>query len=255
MRKTPLAISLLCVGLLAVTALASPVTAKDGGDQPSASERRDAAKERMENRSADREERKDRMREAHDAWQDCKHDANATGNESRRVRCGDERAFFLNATKARREGATLYGAIAALERRIGRLEAREIALEQQVASGNLSANETAESQEKIEKIDSHQERMVELLHKLQERLAALHEKWQSVRDHVAEKRHGDDSDDGAVDDKDDGAVDDSDDAAVDDKDDAAADDKDDAAVDDQDDGDAEDQDDGSSSSSSSSSAP
>ncbi|MHB1262653.1 MAG: hypothetical protein ACYC2H_13180, partial [Thermoplasmatota archaeon] len=52
-----------------------------------------------------------------------------------------------------------------------------------------------ELQEKIEKIDSHQERMAERLADLRERLDARHEKWQSVRDEVADRRHGDDGDD------------------------------------------------------------
>lgn len=194
--RTTLAVTMLCIGLLALTALASPVIAKPGeasdGDRP---DRRADAQERMENRSADREARHGQMRDAHDAWQACKRE-NATENVSMQERCGDEKAFFLNSTHARREGRALHGAIAALERRIGRLEAREIALEQQLADGNLSANETAAIQEKIEKIDSHQERMVERLQHLQDRMDALHAKWQSVRDHVAAKRHGgDDSED------------------------------------------------------------
>ena len=193
--RTPLALTILAVGLLAMTAFASAVAAKPGDERPAASDRREDAKERMENRTADREERQERMRAAHDAWQECKHEANATGNESLKERCGDEKAFFLNATHARRESHALIGAIAALERRIGRLEAREIALEQELEAGNLSANETAELQEKIEKIDSHQERMAERLEALRERLAALHEKWQSARDEVADRRHGSHDDD------------------------------------------------------------
>lgn len=193
-KTTRLSLSLLAVGLLAITAFASTVVAQPGegsaSDHPRASERSER-KAQMENRSAEREDRQERMRGAHDAWQACKRE-NATANESKQERCGDEKAFFLNSTHARREGRALYGAIAALERRIGRLEAREIVLEQEIASGNLSANETAEIQEKIEKIDSHQERMVERLQHLQDRLDALQAKWQSVRDHVAAKRHGSD---------------------------------------------------------------
>ncbi len=68
-------------------------------------------------------------------------------------------------------------------------------LEQELAAGNHTANETAELQEKIDKIDSHQERMVERLAELRERLDARHEKWQSVRDEVSDRRHGDDGED------------------------------------------------------------
>jgi chromosome segregation ATPase len=198
MSKTPLTITLLCVGLLAATAFASTVAAKPGDEGRSGSDRPAAAKERMENRSAEREDRQDKMRSAHDAWQECKRDANATGNESMKERCGDEKAYFLRAAHARREAHALLGAIAALERRLGRLEAREILLEQKLESGNFTGNETAESiQQKIDQIDSHQEKMVERLQELRERLEARHAKWQSVRDEVEEHRHGaDDEDDG-----------------------------------------------------------
>src|SRR5687767_15527701 len=113
-------------------------------------------------------DRHERMRAAHDAWQDCKAEArNATGNGSHVERCGDEKSFFLNATKARREAHALHGAIGALERRLGRLEAREIALEQSLEDGNLTANETAAIEAKIAKIDAHQDRMAERLQALE----------------------------------------------------------------------------------------
>lgn len=191
MSKTTRALTILCVGLLAVGAIAAPALAKPGEDD--GDDRRADAKSHMENRTADREDRRERMRDAHDAWQACKRE-NATANESMQQRCGDEKSYFLNATKARREARALVGAIEALERRLGRLEAREIALEDRLESGNLSANETARVEAQIEKIDSHQERMAERLQHLQERLEALMGKWQSARDHVAEHRHGDDED-------------------------------------------------------------
>ncbi|MEA3135786.1 MAG: hypothetical protein QOJ26_719 [Thermoplasmata archaeon] len=190
MSKTPLTITLLCVGLLAATAFASTVAAKPG-DSGSSHPDREAAKDRMENRTAEREDRQEKMRSAHDAWQECKHDANATGNESMKDRCGDEKAFFLRATHARREAHALLGAIDALERRLGRLEVREILLEQKLESGNFTGNETAASiQDKIDQIDAHQTKMVERLQELRERLDARHEKWQSVRDEVQDHRHG-----------------------------------------------------------------
>jgi hypothetical protein len=198
--RTSLAFAALAVGLLAVTAFASTVAAKPGDDGPMAQERREAAKSQMENRSAERQDRHELMRSAHDAWHDCKREANATGNDSMKERCRDEKAFFLNATKARREAHALLGAIAALERRIGRLEAREIALEHQLEDGNLSANETAAIQQRIEKIDSHQDRMAEKLQDLRDRLEARHAKWQSVRDAVADHEDDDEDDDGAEDD-------------------------------------------------------
>src|SRR5687767_8067038 len=201
--RTTLAVTALCLGLLAVAALASPVTAK-GGDEDRSGPRREAAEERMENRTAhrddhtaqnhtDRMDRHERMRAAHDAWQECKRDANATGNQSMKDRCGDEKSFFLNATKARREAHALHGGIAALERRLGRLEAREIALEQELAGGNLTANETAELEARIAQIDSHQERMAERLEALKDRLEARHARWHAVIDDAGED-DGDDED-------------------------------------------------------------
>ena len=103
-----------------------------------------------------------------------------------------EKSFFLNATHARRESHALVGAIAALERRIGRLEAREHELKDRLAAGNLSANETAALQEKIDKIDEHQDAMIDRLHQLQDRLAALHEKWHSAREQEIKDHRDDD---------------------------------------------------------------
>ncbi|HUR25603.1 MAG TPA: hypothetical protein VM327_06285 [Candidatus Thermoplasmatota archaeon] len=217
--RTTLTLSLLCFGLLAVAAFAAPATARPGpgeqaDDRPDRPDRRAAMENRTadgnytghhaerENRSAQRMDRHEHMRAAHDAWQACKRE-NSTANESVQVRCGDEKSFFLNATKARREGRALIGAIEALERRLGRLEAREIALEQKLESGNLTDNETAAIQEKIEKIDSHQERMAERLQDLTERLEHRQAKWQAVRDEVADHRHGHDDADESKEDGDD----------------------------------------------------
>lgn len=183
-RKTPrLALSLLAVGLLAMTAFASTALAKPGDD---------AREKRVE-----RSEIQERRGAAADAWKEqCRPD-NATLNESMQRRCMVVKHFHDNATKARREARALYGAIAALERRIGRLEVREESLEDKLAAGNFTGNQTAESlQEAIDRIEEHQERAIERLQHLKERLAALHEKWQNVRDHVADRRgHGGDDED------------------------------------------------------------
>ncbi|MHB1262781.1 MAG: hypothetical protein ACYC2H_13825, partial [Thermoplasmatota archaeon] len=79
--RTNLAVTALCLGLLAVAALASPVSAQDDDEDRSGSDHReDARKQRehrqenrsasmealKENRSADREDRHERMRAAHD---------------------------------------------------------------------------------------------------------------------------------------------------------------------------------------------
>ena len=203
-RKTFLA--LLCVGLLAVTAIASTASAKPGdGEDGSGDDRRGPRsgnetddrkgprQELRDNRSDDRMDRHERMRAAHDQWQACKREArNESMNASVQERCMEEKAFFLNATHARREARALVGAIAALERRLGRLEEREHLLEDRLAAGNLSANETAAIQQRLDKIEEHQDRMVEKLQDLRARLAALHDRWHAAREH---KEHGDDEDD------------------------------------------------------------
>lgn len=200
MTKTRMYLALAAVGLLAVGGLATTVAADSSsgpGDDDEGDDRRghrDERREKLEERRNETRERHDKMRDAHDAWQECKESSrgNASLNESAQRRCMAEKSFFLNATHARREARALHGAIGAIERQIGRLEAREIALEQKVASGNLTANETAKAEAAIAKIDDHQERLAEKLEKLKARLAALHEKWQSVRDHVADRRQHED---------------------------------------------------------------
>ena len=201
MTKTRMYLALAAVGLLAVGGLTTAVAAQSssGASDDGSDDRRghrDERREQMEERRNETKERHETMRKAHDAWQDCKAASrgNASLNGSAQHRCMAEKSFFLNATHARREARALYGAIGAIERQIGRLELREIALEQKIASGNLTANETAKAQEAIAKIDQHQERLAEKLEKLKDRLEALHAKWQSVRDHVADRRHQEDED-------------------------------------------------------------
>lgn len=208
------------VGLLAVTVLAGAAAKPgDGGEDSAADGRRRGGPDRGnetadnetgrkgppegrpagnrsddkradDNRSAGRdgraEARQDRheaMREAHAQWKACRHEArNETMNASVQERCMEEKAFFLNATHARRDGRALHGGIAAMERLLGRLEAREIALQDRLESGNLSANETASVQQRLERIEAHQERVAAKLEAMRERVAALHERWHTVRD-------------------------------------------------------------------------
>lgn len=199
MTKTKLFLAILSTGLLALGGLATTVAAEGDDDRSP----REKAQDRREQVQERREVRKERMDAAQDAWQECKRPhQNASLNESVQRRCMAEKSFFLNATHARREGRALVGAIAALERQIGRLEVREMHLEEKLASGNLTGNQTAESvQAAIDKIDAAQERLAEKLDKLKARLAALHEKWQSVRDEVKERRRGDAQDDDQDDDQ------------------------------------------------------
>jgi uncharacterized coiled-coil protein SlyX len=209
----------LCVGLLAVTAFATSAAAKPSpsGDDHRGStsdDRRADHRDLRDNRSAERKDRQEAMRGAHDAWQECKREfRNQTLNESMADHCMHEKAFFLNATHARREGHALVGAIAALERRLGRLEERQHLLEDRLASGNLTGNESAAIQQRIDKIEDHQDKMVEKLQDLRARLADLQGKWQTVRHDLDERRHrgeddglsGDDSSESASESESEGA--------------------------------------------------
>jgi len=193
--KTTLA--LLSIGLLAVAAVAVPAAAKpgDGGDH--AADRREAAKEKMQERreaAAEKAEaRGNATKERCLAAQ-----ANHTLNGSAEERCMKVGEFAEKAFKARRAAHALLGAINATERQWARLNATEARLQAKLAGGNLTANETAAIQHRLDRIDAKQERLAGRLERLEERLARLHEKWAAVREHVMDERkrhHEDDEDD------------------------------------------------------------
>lgn len=179
--KTTLA--LLSIGLLAVAAVAVPAAAKgDEGDH--AAERREAAKEHREAAAAKAEAKGNFTKER------CLAAAgNASVNESAEERCMKHGEFAEKAFKARRAAHALLGAINATERQWARLNATEAALEDKLAAGNFTGNETAESIEKrLERIDAKQERLADRLEALKERMGKLHDKWAAVREHVADER-------------------------------------------------------------------
>ena len=195
-RTTVLA--LMGVGLLALAAIATPVLAKPSDDaserrqagHDKAAARREAAQEKAELRGNLTEQR---CLERH---------GNQTLNDSAEERCMKHGEFAEKAFKARRAAHALLGAINATERQMARLNATEDRLEAKLAAGNFSGNESAAAIEKrLERIDAKQERLEERLDALQERLAKLHEKWDAVRDHVAERRGGHHEDDDQDDDE------------------------------------------------------
>jgi hypothetical protein len=192
MKRTLLTLGTLAVlslAAVAVPALAKPGDGPDGGhpgpgpgdDRLNRTDRQDA-----------RESRHEAMRDAHDAWQACKRDFrdNQSLNESMQHFCMAEKGFFLNATQARRQAHAEIGAIIGLERRLGRLEERKILLEQELNdSSNLTANETADLQARIDKIQDHEVKVVAELQALRAELKALDGKWATVREHILERRH------------------------------------------------------------------
>ncbi|MEK6975127.1 MAG: hypothetical protein AABY18_02145 [Candidatus Thermoplasmatota archaeon] len=196
-RNTILAV--LAAGLLTLTALAVPVLAKDSDENETrdhsddrrdkAQDRREAAQEKAEHRGEQAEER---CLERH---------ANESLNDSAERDCMKVGDFAEKAFKARRAAHALLGAINATERQMARLNATEDRLEDRLAAGNLSANETERIEHRLEKIDAKQERLEHRLEALKERLAKLHEKWQAVREHVEERRRGHDDDEHEDDDE------------------------------------------------------
>lgn len=216
MTKTMLTLTTLAV--LAIAAVGVPALAKPGSDGSGSGDHRGPGAQG--NRTADhpalnrterqdaRESRHEAMRDAHDQWQDCKREYrdNETLNVSMQQHCMADKDFFLNATHARREAHADIGAIIGLERRLGRLEERKILLQHELNdSSNLTGNQSAELQHRIDKISSEQEKVVAHLEKLRARLKSLDDKWETVREHVAERRHKG-LDDGLEDHEDDGSA-------------------------------------------------
>lgn len=181
--KTSLA--LLSIGLLAVAAVAVPAAAK--GEDDHAADRRAAAQEKMQERRdavAERAEARGNM-----TTERCLAAAgNASLNASVEERCMKHGEFAEKAFKARRAAHALLGAINATERQWARLNATEADLQAKLAAGNLTANETARIEHRLTKIDAKQDRLEDRLMALKERLGKLHDKWSSVREHVADER-------------------------------------------------------------------
>lgn len=193
--KTTLA--LLSIGLLAVAAVAVPAAAKPGDDGDHAGDHRAAAQEKMQQHrdaaAAHAEAHGNVTKERCLAAQ-----SNHTLNASAEERCMKVGEFAEKAFKARRAAHALLGAINATERQWARLNATEADLQAKLAAGNLTANQTAAIEKRLERIDAKQDRLEERLAKLKERLGKLHDKWAAVREHVADERrrhHEEDEDD------------------------------------------------------------
>ena len=195
MNKTRTLLSLGTIGLLALAAIAVPVLAKPGPGSDGPGTRDNPDRDRPALNQSERQdlrgERRDAMRDAHDQWQECKRAFhNETDlNQSMQEHCMGEKAFFLNATHARREAHALIGAIVGLERRLGRLEERKILLEQAMSNASLNETQKAVLQARIDKIQDHEEKAVAELQQLRDHLKDLDAKWESVREHIAERRH------------------------------------------------------------------
>jgi chromosome segregation ATPase len=188
-RTKPL-IALLAVGVLALGAVALSVDAKpDGGrDGPAQSQ---AAKEHRQ----EAQDRAEAMREK--AKQKCSEPANDTAAK----RCEKVKDLMGGAAKARREAHALLTAIRVHERQLGNVDFRIHEVEQKLASGNLTANQTSELQNRLGHLKDRHDRLIEKIAAEKAKLQALHDKWAEVRDHLRDRKEKGE-DDGGVEDSD-----------------------------------------------------
>jgi type II secretory pathway component PulM len=161
LKMTLLAVGLLVVGAVAVPAMAQPDHASD---------RRDAAQEKRSDKFAEFK-------------QQC---AEAGDNASKR--CEQIRDAEQPFKQARREANALSHAVDAMYKRVGKLEMKEFEIEQSMESGNLTDNQTAEAQDKLDRIDAAQEKALLKIQEMEAKLERLKAKWAEVRDHVDEMR-------------------------------------------------------------------
>ncbi len=176
-------ITLAAVGLLATAGLAT-VAAEPGKPGPGGPGSNDHAA-KADDMKAKAQEMKEKIKE---------HCA-APVNETVKEKCDKIKDIAGPAMKARREAVALVKAIAAHERQVGRIEVKIDRLEKAIASGNLSAENVTKAQAKIAKLQEREDKVLEQIEHLQDRLAALKAKWAEVKDHLKDVRE-DDAEDG-----------------------------------------------------------
>lgn len=89
--------------------------------------------------------------------------------------------------RARRVAHAGLGALAAWEHLNETLSKLEAKFEAKLAQDNLTANQTAAYQAKLDKIDAMQERLAERISSMDERIAGVEERHEAVREHVAQR--------------------------------------------------------------------
>lgn len=179
---------LTCLALVSA-AVALPVAAQSDSDErperdAPGHERREAAKERQAE-----------FREAREACKEAR--GNQTGNATDGIGdCVSEAAKAKHdpASKARRAYHHIHKQIDAAEHRIAKLEMKEYRIEAILDAGNLTANETAELEQKLERIENVQGDLVEKLRELYEKLQHLKDRWQDHKDSHRPYPDADDSD-------------------------------------------------------------
>jgi predicted nucleic acid-binding Zn-ribbon protein len=146
-------------------------------------------KEKMRQQQA--QQRKD-TRELRDRVQDtCKE---AKTNATAKQVCD----HLKDAVKARRVAAALMTAIRVHEQELGRVDFRIDMLNERLASGNLTANQTAAAHDSLAKLQARHTALVQKIKDEQAKLASLRDRWTEVRDHMKD-RQDKGQDDGGVD--------------------------------------------------------
>lgn len=94
-------------------------------------------------------------------------------------RCERIREAHQPCQKARRADNALTHALAAHERRLERLEAAEVRIQDELDSGELDENQTARAQEMMQRVQRAQDQTERQIAHLQEQQERLRERWQA----------------------------------------------------------------------------
>ncbi len=183
-------ITLLTLAMFVVGAIAAPAMA----DPDHADDRRQDAKDKADDRASKRDEAMEK-RDAHAAKHDERRNATIAKAQERCEQYEERTGRDLKACdrleevhdepkSARRAAHALMKAIDALEHRIVTLEKLEVKFMEKLEGDNLTANQTAAYEAKIVRIQAAQNKTLDKIEKMEDRLEGLKAKWDKIRDHV-----------------------------------------------------------------------
>lgn len=195
--RTKFLVALLATGVLAVGAIAVAVDARPGdgpGNHPGANGTSDpnsgnqTMRQQRQQMRQDRQQVREDRRELRDQIADfCAH---AAANSTAAQRC----EHLKDAVKARRVALGLEVAIRVHERELGRVDVRIAMVKEKLASGNLTANQTAKAQDFLSHLQQRHDSLVQKIKDEQAKLAALRDRWMEVRAHIRQRiQKGEDS--------------------------------------------------------------
>lgn len=184
---------LTCIALVGAAAVL-PATAQEEPDERREKPERDAP---GHDRRDAVKERQAEFREAREACKEARGNQTDNATHDGIGQCVSEAAKAKHdpASKARRAYHHITKQIDAAEHRIAKLEMKEYRVEAALEQGNLSANETAELEQKLERIESVQGDLVEKLANLYEKLQQLKDRWANHQDSDRAYPESDDADD------------------------------------------------------------